>query len=713
MARQFLNGLRLLSASSDPTGSGVGDTYYNSSSGKVRIYDGSAWGDVGGGSITSSSQVAVGRLASDQTIPTTADTVISFVDDVDPNNWWDAGTKKFTPNVAGYYNVTLNVWWSGVAAVNNQFNCQVRKNGNTVALYQNPINGGTGSGISQGGSKVVYLNGSTDYLDFTAYNGNASSVTIQYGGNTSGQGCNFSATLMTAGAGPTGATGATGPAGVVAATAPVTYDSGTQTVGLSIGDGLTTSANALTVSGVSVAQGGTGAATLTGVVVGNGASAMTAVSTTQSGRFLSWTGSVYQFAQISLNSGSPSISGILSVGSGGTGLNTLAVGDLIYASSTTAFSRRAAVAAGSALISAGTNTAPVWGQIGLTTHVTGTLPLGNGGTGGTTAATARTSLGAAASGANGDITSLTALTGGTITSGAAVNSSLFDTTTTGSVSIAGALTTGSISIAGAQTTGTTSIANLGTASSAVYIATNSTGAGVTGVTLTQGASSGQSTATVSSATGIAVGMEVSTSIFPAGTTVTAINGTTLTFSNTNTSAGTGVTAVFGWTKTIGIGTSSSGAMFSYVNIGTRGAVTIPAQYVLTSSGFYNASLTGRSAVVTGSPYQLGGAPASSVRYKTDITPYMWDKDQVLSLETKKFRYIKDVEAMGDEAPWHYGAIAEDAAAAGLDYLVDKDEEGRPDYIFWSERGVQVLYSIVQQLNEENKALKARLDAAGL
>lgn len=34
--------------------------------------------------------------------------------------------------------------------------------------------------------------------------------------------------------GPTGATGATGPAGVVAATAPISYDSGTQTVSTSM-----------------------------------------------------------------------------------------------------------------------------------------------------------------------------------------------------------------------------------------------------------------------------------------------------------------------------------------------------------------------------------------------------------------------------------------------------------------------------------------------
>ena len=47
----------------------------------------------------------------------------------------------------------------------------------------------------------------------------------------------------------------------------------------------------------------------------------------------------------------------------------------------------------------------------LTSGVTGTLPIVNGGTGATIAAGARTALGAAASGANSDITSLTGITG--------------------------------------------------------------------------------------------------------------------------------------------------------------------------------------------------------------------------------------------------------------------------------------------------------------
>lgn len=69
---------------------------------------------------------------------------------------------------------------------------------------------------------------------------------------------------------------------------------------------------------------------------------------------------------------------------GGTGQSSYAVGDIIYASTTTALSKLADVATGNALISGGVSTAPAWGKIGLTTHVSGTLPVANGGTGITT-----------------------------------------------------------------------------------------------------------------------------------------------------------------------------------------------------------------------------------------------------------------------------------------------------------------------------------------
>ena len=57
--------------------------------------------------------------------------------------------------------------------------------------------------------------------------------------------------------------------------------------------------------------------------------------------------------------------------SGGTGLASYAVGDLLYAATTTALAKLADVATGNALISGGVGVAPSWGKIGISTHVSG------------------------------------------------------------------------------------------------------------------------------------------------------------------------------------------------------------------------------------------------------------------------------------------------------------------------------------------------------
>ena len=75
------------------------------------------------------------------------------------------------------------------------------------------------------------------------------------------------------------------------------------------------------------------------------------------------------------------VSGTLPATSGGTGQSSYAVGDLLYANTTTSVAKLADVATGSVLLSGGLNTAPSYGKVGLTTHVSGTLPVANGGTG--------------------------------------------------------------------------------------------------------------------------------------------------------------------------------------------------------------------------------------------------------------------------------------------------------------------------------------------
>jgi hypothetical protein len=69
---------------------------------------------------------------------------------------------------------------------------------------------------------------------------------------------------------------------------------------------------------------------------------------------------------------------------GGTGISSYAVGDILYADTTTSLAKLADIAVGNALISGGVASAPSYGKIGLSTHVSGTLPVANGGTGATT-----------------------------------------------------------------------------------------------------------------------------------------------------------------------------------------------------------------------------------------------------------------------------------------------------------------------------------------
>lgn len=83
----------------------------------------------------------------------------------DTNNCFDSATNyRFTPNVAGYYFVTANMTLSGSGWSNGYTNAYIYKNGSAVlqANTQQPTNGNW-AGASVSG--LVYMNGSTDYIE--------------------------------------------------------------------------------------------------------------------------------------------------------------------------------------------------------------------------------------------------------------------------------------------------------------------------------------------------------------------------------------------------------------------------------------------------------------------------------------------------------------------------------------------------------------------
>ena len=93
-------------------------------------------------------------------------------------------SSRFTPTVAGYYQVTARTDWSITSGA-----CFLTIYKNGTGYKGGQLNDATGSGVGPIASALVYCNGSTDYIEVYAYsNGNgtttvtASSSATQFSG---------------------------------------------------------------------------------------------------------------------------------------------------------------------------------------------------------------------------------------------------------------------------------------------------------------------------------------------------------------------------------------------------------------------------------------------------------------------------------------------------------------------------------------------------
>jgi hypothetical protein len=97
---------------------------------------------------------------------------------------------SFLPNVAGYYQVSMNCFWlSYTAGVNQSIALNINDNGATEFARINFPSGNIG------GSRIIYLNGTTDYINAYWYSTNGSSTLV---GNNGAFFSNFSAVLVRA-----------------------------------------------------------------------------------------------------------------------------------------------------------------------------------------------------------------------------------------------------------------------------------------------------------------------------------------------------------------------------------------------------------------------------------------------------------------------------------------------------------------------------------
>jgi hypothetical protein len=118
--------------------------------------------------------VKLSRLTN-QTVTNGIDTLIGFSVVSDPNSWYSEITTRTTPTVAGTYHVDAMLHWNAGSITNNQTNIQIRKNGSTFALSQVGIHT---FAYTQNACGIVTMNGTSDYIDFTAFTGNTTNQVV-------------------------------------------------------------------------------------------------------------------------------------------------------------------------------------------------------------------------------------------------------------------------------------------------------------------------------------------------------------------------------------------------------------------------------------------------------------------------------------------------------------------------------------------------------
>ena len=123
----------------------------------------------------------------------TANTDVKVVFDTklfDTNTNYSTANSRFTPTVAGYYQVSASIqvnYWNGTILT-----VEVYKNGSPYQ-YGNTAYPQTVGGVRSNVSSLVYLNGSTDYIEIYGYQYNAGSNNVV---GTSTSGTYFSACLV-------------------------------------------------------------------------------------------------------------------------------------------------------------------------------------------------------------------------------------------------------------------------------------------------------------------------------------------------------------------------------------------------------------------------------------------------------------------------------------------------------------------------------------
>ena len=115
--------------------------------------------------ITSAPAFIAYKPTGSQSVTSSTSTKVTYTTELyDTNNNYDASTSRFQPSVAGFYQISAEYSTSGTSSQTRAI-IMLFKNGTEYCTLQDL----TVTSYRYGGSQLVYLNGSTDYVEVYAY----------------------------------------------------------------------------------------------------------------------------------------------------------------------------------------------------------------------------------------------------------------------------------------------------------------------------------------------------------------------------------------------------------------------------------------------------------------------------------------------------------------------------------------------------------------
>lgn len=126
-------------------------------------------------SLNNSKPVFRATLSTNQSITASTLSKINFnTETFDPNSFYDSSAFKFQPQVAGYYKVGLQID-GNQGSTTSVYTAHIYKNGVTYSSFKAAF---SQTGAVWKAEDIVYLNGTTDYVEGFFNNNHASTFTV-------------------------------------------------------------------------------------------------------------------------------------------------------------------------------------------------------------------------------------------------------------------------------------------------------------------------------------------------------------------------------------------------------------------------------------------------------------------------------------------------------------------------------------------------------